>query len=80
MLSFLPLLLAAGICCQSGDGFEAVPDTVPADGSEPVDEGGDGPSRSVDESPTERRLRESQGVLDRVEYIHSAEVRMTLRC
>lgn len=72
--------IAARTCCQSGDGSAAASDTVPADGSEPLGEGGDIPSRSMDETPTERRLRESQGVLDRVQYIHSAEVRMPLSC
>lgn len=63
------------VCGQSGasDTPETVLDTVLADGSTPISSGEDLPSRPPDETPTERRLRESQGVLDRVQYIHNTE-------
>jgi hypothetical protein len=71
--SFLCRSSAAG----ASEEVEDVPDTVPVDGSEVPTDGGNVSSESQDsdETPNERRLRESQAVLERVQYIHNLEVR-----
>ncbi len=67
-LSIPPCQCAEAVCCSSASG------TVPVDGSASSTDDAPAVSRQ-DEDPTQRRLRESQRVFERVNHIYNLEVR-----
>ena len=67
-LPISPCRCAEAVCCSSASG------TVPVDGSASSTEDAPAVSRQ-DEDPTQRRLRESQRVFERVNHIYNLEVR-----